>query len=298
MNNRMEQEYYSNQPGMVLFEITTKCNLSCVYCTARRLIKQPADLPLEDIKRIAVQLKPFPYVCLCGLGEALMHKEFYQVLEILQDKKIVLVTNGSIPIDYVRLTKYKNIDAISFSIDGTDEEEMKRISSNYRFDILLDNLMKSLIYGVNTAINCTLVKENIDNIWKLKDLAIKYQVKKFKIGFPLGDSRWVVDHVDQIREVLCKLKAGIEEKGIEFEGPTQIKCIFEGAPIAVVSKNGNTYPCCDYFCGRPLVGNLLHHQFDTMWERESYHIFRTGKYCSQCTQYHRKSKVKELYQGI
>lgn len=287
--------YFSNKPQMVLFEITTKCNLACVYCVARKLVKNPSDLPFEKIKELKKNLDAFDYICFCGLGESLLYKDFYDVLGLFPDKKIVLITNGSIEIDYERLTKYNNIDAVSFSIDGPTEEDMKRVSSNYRFDILLKNLERAKEYNVNVAINCTLVQENIEKLDGLKNLAIQYKIKRFKVGFPLGKSKWLQEMVEPIQMKLKKLEEGLLKAGIEFEGPLEIKCTFNNAPIAVLSKNGNVYPCCDYFCGRPLVGNLFHYSFETMWDKDSYDRFRTGKYCEKCTQYHRNSTIVKLF---
>ncbi len=296
----MEQKsmYYRNAPNMVLFEITTKCNLHCVYCSARKLVKKPEDLPLSNIAQLAEKFEDFEYVCLCGLGESLLHSDFYEVIKIFQNKKIVLVTNGSVPIDYKKLDETRNIDAISFSVDDATEEGMKRISDNYRFDILLRNLEEAMQYNVNTAINCTLVKENISGIEEIKNLAIRYGVKRFKVGFPFGSGKWIADNAEEIKAVLREIKKSLQYNGIEYEGPTEIKCAYDNAPIAVVSKNGNVYPCCDYFCQRPLVGNLYQKNFQVMWNKDSYEKFRSGIYCNPCIQYHNKKSIVDLYKDV
>ncbi|MCI9410671.1 MAG: radical SAM protein [Eubacterium sp.] len=288
--------YYENAPKMVMFEITTKCNLHCVYCAARKLVKKPEDLPISQIAKIVRKFNDFEYVCLCGLGESLLHADFYEVLHLLKDKKVVLVTNGSVPIDFEKLTVANNIDAISFSVDDGTEQGMKRISDNYRFDVLLNNLKTAAEYKIHTAINCTLVKENINSIDAIKESAIKYQVSRFKVGFPFGSGKWIKDNSKEIKDVLGKIKEALQSNNIEYEGPTAIKCAFAGAPIAVVAKNGNVYPCCDYFCQRPLVGNLYHSSFQTMWEKSSYDKFRTGVYCKTCVQYHNNKEIMELYE--
>lgn len=282
----INMDFYKNIPKMVLLEITTKCNLSCSYCIARRLVKNPSDLPIEQIIELKDKLLAFDYIALCGLGESLIHKNFYQILEIFSDRKIVLVTNGSVPIDYERLMAYNNVDAVSFSVDGASENEMKRVCSRYRFDTLLENLENSIKHSTNVAFNCTLVRENISELKAMQEMAIKYKIKRFKIGLPLGQAKWVKANFAEINNALCELEKGMKAAGVDYEGPFDVKCIFDNAPIAVVSKNGNVYPCCDYYCSRPQVGNLFHNDFQTMWGKRSYKEFRTGCYCSKCMQYH------------
>lgn len=292
--NMMENgmEFYRNIPKMVLFEITTKCNLSCSYCVARKLVKNPSDLSIDQILELRDKLYEFEYIALCGLGESLIHKDFYEVLGVLRDRKIVLVTNGSVPIDYERLTAYNNIDAVSFSVDGASEKDMKRVCSKYKFDILLKNLENSVKYGVNVAFNSTLVQENMREVKAMQEMAIKYKIKRFKIGLPLGQAKWVKANFTDISKVLNELENSMKSSGIDYEGPFEVKCTFDNAPIAVISKNGNVYTCCDYYCGRPQVGNLFHYDFKAMWEKRSYEEFRAGGYCSKCMQYHNlKDKI-------
>ena len=288
-------EFYKNFPKMALFEITTRCNLTCSYCVARSLVKDPADLPLEKIIELKDNLSVFDYIALCGLGESLVHRNFYKILEIFKDKKIVLVTNGSVPIDYERLTIYNNIDAISFSVDGSSEEEMKQVCGHFKFDTMLKNLENSVKSEVNVAFNCTLVPGSMEKLENLEEMAIKYKVKRFKIGFPLGQAKWVKTNIEEISNALNRIENRMKSAGINFEGPFEVKCTFDDAPIAVVSKNGNVYPCCDYYCGRPLVGNLFHNDFNSMWKKPSYEKFQTGPYCKICKQYHNLTDLATAY---
>lgn len=292
---KTKNDFYKNPPEMALFEITTRCNLACSYCVARSLIKNPSDLPMEKIQELKKPLDFFEYIAFCGLGESLIHENFYQILGIFKDKKVVIVTNGSIPIDYHRLTVYDNVDAISFSVDGATEESMKQISSNYGFDILLKNLENASKYGVNIAFNTTITKENIDQIEDLQEMVIKYKVNRFKVGLPLGKEKWVRKNFNWLQKVLKKLEKRMKIMGVDYEGPFEVKCSFNNAPIAVVSKNGNIYPCCDYFCSRPLAGNLYYSNFETLWKKSSYDKFRTGEFCNTCKQYHNSKELIDLY---
>lgn len=291
---QMEYDFFQHFPKMVLFEITTKCNLTCSYCVARALVKDPADLPLEQIIQLKDRLAVFDYIALCGLGESLVHRDFYKVLEIFKEQKIVLVSNGSVPIDFQRLTAYRNVDAISFSVDGATEDSMRKTCSNYRFETLLKNLENAQVCNVNVAFNCTVTKDNLSELELLQDMAVKYNVKRVKIGLPLGQEKWVRQNMMEICQALQCTAAKIQSAGLIYEGPFQVKCTFENAPIAVISKNGNMYPCCDYYCGRPLVGNLFHADFSEMWEKRSYADFRTGRFCAKCKQYHNQSDLIEL----
>jgi MoaA/NifB/PqqE/SkfB family radical SAM enzyme len=289
----VEKGFYKNQPRMVLFEITTRCNLACSYCTARQLVKEPKDLEIDKIRELRPALEAFEYIAFCGLGEALIHKNFYEILEIFKDKKIVIVTNGSVPIDYERLVRYDNIDAITFSVDGATEDSMKRVCSRYKFDVLLKNLEEGSKYGVNCAFNTTITEDTYKELSGIQDMIVKYGVKCFKLGLPLGKERWVSDHSKEIHDALYKIRDNMKELSVIYEDPFEVKCCCDNAPIAVVSKNGNLYPCCDYFCGRPLVGNLYHNSFMNIWNKGSYEGFREGKFCSRCKQYHNLKEIAD-----
>lgn len=287
-----ELNFYKNNPKMVLFEITTKCNLNCSYCTARRLIKNPKDLELEKIKMMKSKFDSFEYIAFCGLGEALIHKDFYKILKLFNDKKIVIVTNGSVLIDFKKLSSYKNVETITFSVDAASEDGMKKICDRYRYDILLKNLEKAKKYKIPCAFNTTITESSYTELERIIELIVKYKVKCFKLGLPLGKEKWVHENINQIIERLNIIEKNMGELGVKYEGPFEIKCVCGNAPISVISMNGNLYPCCDYFCKRPLIGNVNNQSFEYLWNKESYNKFRSGEYCKNCKQYHNDNEIK------
>jgi MoaA/NifB/PqqE/SkfB family radical SAM enzyme len=287
------QPFYQNHPKTVNMEITTRCNLTCSYCTARKLIKNPVDLPMEKIQILVDNLKdhPFDFIALCGMGEPLVHKNFYEILELLKDRRLILVSNGSVPIDYERLTKYRNVHIITFSVDAVTEESLKKICSKYNYQNLMKNLEGSVKYGVNIAFNVTLTPDNLEELQAIVDMAIRCKVVLLKVGLPLGQGKWVRENMATLGPILAGVEEKAKQANLPYEGPFEQKCTYQDAPTALLLSTGDYYPCCDYYSRRPVIGNLFRYDLNTLWENKTYTQFRTGQYCFQCSLYHNQSNL-------
>ncbi|MCL2718852.1 MAG: radical SAM protein [Lachnospiraceae bacterium] len=294
----MDKDFYSNQPQLAFVEITTKCNLNCTYCTARKLIRNPKDLELEKIKELKEKVMLFDYIVFCGLGEPFAHKNIYEVIDYFYDKKLIIVTNGSILIDFERLTKHKNVETITFSVDGAKEEDMKNICTKYDFNILLQNLEEAKRNKITCAFNSTITEKTYNNIVDIIEMISKYEIEIFKLGLPIGKVKWAQEHIAEIVEISSIIEKAMFDLGKQYESPFCIKCTHDNAPIAVIIMNGNCYPCCDYFCGRPLVGNIYQQTFEEMWIKHSYLKFRKGEYCENCKNFIFLERYRKLLMKI
>jgi MoaA/NifB/PqqE/SkfB family radical SAM enzyme len=285
--------FYQNHPKTVNMEITTRCNLSCSYCTARTLIKNPADLPIEKIQILVDKLKgfPFDFIALCGMGEPLVHRNFYEILEILRAQKVILVSNGSVPIDYEHLVKYGNVHIITISVDAVTEESLKKICSKYNYHNLIKNLDNSVKYGVNIAFNSTLSPDNLDELEAIVDMGIRYKIVLLKVGLPLGQGLWVKQNMTTIGPILAAIEEKAKKANLPYEGPFEQKCTYTDAPTALLLSSGDYYPCCDYYSRRPVAGNLFRSDLKSLWENKTYQDFRSGRFCFKCKLYHNQSHL-------
>ena len=109
----------------VYLEITDACNLNCPFCTYE---KGNAFMSLEEIDRYTDEIRPFcSYLYLHILGEPLMHPDFEQILDLLDQKKfrLQLVTNGTLLYRYPGLLDHPCLRKLSVSIHSCDENTEK-----------------------------------------------------------------------------------------------------------------------------------------------------------------------------
>jgi 7-carboxy-7-deazaguanine synthase len=77
------------------------CNLRCVYCDSAYAYYEGFEMSLEDIIK-EIRKLGYKRVCLTG-GEPMLKEETGQLLELLADYDVTIETNGSIPLDEIKL---------------------------------------------------------------------------------------------------------------------------------------------------------------------------------------------------
>jgi pyruvate-formate lyase-activating enzyme len=136
----------------VQLEITTRCNLTCAYCSHREL-PEKRDLPLsqflETLDRI--DLSRVDNVDFTGLGEPVLHRDLpAMVREVLRRGRpshVRVVTNGTAttPKLYEPLCE-AGVTSIAFSIDSLDPEKFARSRGGARLAQVLANLESLVAY--------------------------------------------------------------------------------------------------------------------------------------------------------
>ncbi|MEW5759768.1 MAG: radical SAM protein [Candidatus Thermoplasmatota archaeon] len=110
---------------VVVWNITKKCNLSCIYCysaTQNTSYHKKKELDYDDCKNLIDDLANYniPMLLLSG-GEPLMRKDFYEIAEQGKRRglKVVLSTNGTlIDTDVAKKLRDVGISYVGISIDG------------------------------------------------------------------------------------------------------------------------------------------------------------------------------------
>jgi molybdenum cofactor biosynthesis enzyme MoaA len=141
-----------SHPRSMQFEITTRCNLRCDYCT-HRLLPEHADIPVERFERLLdrIDLSRVDNIDFTGLGEPVMHPELPAMVRMVRERSkptfVRVVTNGTIltPKRYEPLCE-AGITTIAFSIDSLDPEVFARNRGGARLDIVLRNLESLVAY--------------------------------------------------------------------------------------------------------------------------------------------------------
>ena len=112
-------------PGLVIWEITLKCNLKCKHCGSSAGRARNDELTIDECLKICDDLAEIGFrgVTLFG-GEPFLRDDWYIMGKKIKDlgMKLSVVTNGFVDPDYIipRLIEL-GVDSVQVGLDGTSE---------------------------------------------------------------------------------------------------------------------------------------------------------------------------------
>jgi MoaA/NifB/PqqE/SkfB family radical SAM enzyme len=273
-----------------MIEITNKCNLRCDYCYKSMVNFKVNEMPWDVFLAVKEQVRFAESISFCGLGEQVLHPRYYDMVQALEDQQVLVITNGTVPIDFPRLMAKQNVTSITFSVDGPTEEIARLSCSQYRFRNLERNLEEAARYsGVTLAINYVLGESNLKSTVAMVEFAARYHAHSLNLLVPSYDSKWVRENDDEIQQTIEAATELGQRLGVVVLTPYRRYCMYEGAAIPFITISGEVRPCCDHFNRIPLVGNVLRQPFSSIWETPVYRKFQSGHYCETCSMYQRPS---------
>lgn len=155
-----------NNPYMIDWAITNKCNLKCLHCRGM------AEEELDDkaILRVAEEipsLKP-GWVIIEG-GEPLLRQELFEIIEIIHWNKIkiYLISNGML-LNKDIARRLAELDVkLMISIDGADKESYEKIRKGASFEKLKESVAVATEYNILDSCPVTIGSYNYQQIGKL-----------------------------------------------------------------------------------------------------------------------------------
>jgi molybdenum cofactor biosynthesis enzyme MoaA len=135
-----------SHPNSLQIEITTRCNLTCAYCSHKDLSIK-SNINMEKFRSILDKID-FSYIeniDLTGLGEPVMHPELPEIIKEIRlrgnPKHIRIVTNGTAlsASRFIPLCE-AGITSIAFSIDSMDPKHFARSRGGAKLEKVLENL--------------------------------------------------------------------------------------------------------------------------------------------------------------
>lgn len=190
----MNRDYSS-----IRLEITSKCNLKCLYCHNEDYSDKEDDMSTEEIIKLIKDMKkvyPINKILLTG-GEPLINKDIVKIVEEITKLGIKsdLVTNGKL------LNKRLANDLINaglkrirLSIDGFEEHSLYRIGSDHK------ELWEKAEYlvnrgDVNVCIHTVASPHNVNNLFKIYKKILEIGVDRWRV-FDLGLIGGVIENGD------------------------------------------------------------------------------------------------------
>jgi len=196
INNRSSfQNYY---PYLIDLEPNSRCNFRCTMCQvsewsrgqrARDMTFQEFKV-LEDLFGFVVEAK------IHGMGEPLLHKEFFNMVEFLKTFSIWTRTsiNGSLLLANNNIEKLisSSLGEIQISLDGATKETYEKIRVRANFEKVCKGVkeLNSACEGANRSLTrmwVVLQQNNVHELSKFVDLANELKFKKLTFSLSLND---------------------------------------------------------------------------------------------------------------
>lgn len=277
-----------NSPYKVLWAVTPKCNMKCLYCwpDVASIREEYSGLEIDNLKKIAQQLVAAK-VCkvIISGGEALLCKHIWEIIKILRDGgcTVMMISNGT-TINGEVLEKVKNNNvALGISFDSS-RDEINSITRRVKIVDRISNVISAILKkGIQMAALITVTKYNFDYIKEhvdyLNSLGVKVIVlqdlKPFGSKENYNDARLTVD---QEKQVPVLMKYLVEKyPNIRFD-PTELtyfcNCRSNEENETIMSCDagenggyidfyGNFMPCS--FLSNLTYGNILEENLMDLW---------------------------------
>jgi heme b synthase len=164
---------------MVAWEVTRRCNLSCVHCrAAAERGPYPGELTSEEAILLIDDIASFskPVVILTG-GEPLLREDIFDLARYGTDRglRMVMAPNGTL-IDAERALQIKEsgIQRVSISLDGATQEthdRFRRVEGAFARALRGIEHLKNA--GMEFQINTTVTQGNREELPAILDLAVR-----------------------------------------------------------------------------------------------------------------------------
>ncbi|WP_226002673.1 radical SAM/SPASM domain-containing protein [Paenibacillus sp. BJ-4] len=173
----------------IRLEITSRCNINCVYCHNKDHLNREDDMKTEKIISLIHELKgkfPINKILITG-GEPLLCKDIVKIVESITrlDIKADMVTNGMLLTeDMADKLIRAGLKRIRLSIDGFEEHTEYRKGSSYKqlWDIAALLVQRN---DINVCIHTVCSPHNVENLYNVYEKILQIGAHRWRI-FDIG----------------------------------------------------------------------------------------------------------------
>lgn len=195
-NNRLANQKYF--PYLIDIEPNSRCNFRCTMCQVSEWARgqRARDMTLGEFESLQELFSYVVELKIHGMGEPLLHKEFFNMLSYLEKFSIWTRTsiNGSLLLVNNNIEKLiqSNLGEVQISIDGASKETYEKIRVRANFEKVCKGVAE--LNSSSTHLNRDLTrmwvmlqKENIHELEKFVELAHNLKFKKLTFSLSLND---------------------------------------------------------------------------------------------------------------
>ena len=175
--------YSDDKRPVVVWNITRRCNLSCMHCYSDSHDREyPGELRTDDGHRLLDDLASFgvPTVIFSG-GEPLIRPELFELAAYAgeQGLRCVLSTNGTLITEKVaRQIKEAKFSYVGISLDGIGPAHDRVRGRKGAYDEALRGLRYCRDAGMRVGLRFTMHRQNVDQLSAIFDLLEKEDIPR------------------------------------------------------------------------------------------------------------------------
>ncbi len=187
--------YLRRFPLTVNLLITSRCNLKCQICTAKRMLNEAGELTSEQIKSFIRRVHRYKPSIFVGGGEPFAREDIFDILAEIKKFKLKygVVTNGTL-LDCNKIRQLLSVepDILIFSVYGDKQLHEELTGASGTFELICRNIRYLVEKKINSRIilNCVINEKNyqqLENITLLgKELGV-HRVRFEHLVFVTGE---------------------------------------------------------------------------------------------------------------
>jgi MoaA/NifB/PqqE/SkfB family radical SAM enzyme len=310
-----ERRLVPELPAELYLEVTNRCNLACRTCPQfTGMAEEPADLSLEQIRRIVDGLPKVERAVLHGIGEPSLNVELPAIIDYLKQRgAYVLFNSNGLALSGARMRRIVTAgpDEIRVSLDAATPETYRSVRGVDGLPRIIRNLRALVAYrdgqGARTPrLSCwmTLLRQNIQEAPQLVRLAHEAGIGEVYIqrlvftgkalavreqslfGNVRDEELAALEEAQELAVRLgMRLRGSDEAQPAEHvarggSGPAYRSCLRPWR-LVYVTAHGNILPCCIApFAARRyediILGNVFTTPLNEIWHGARYQAWRAG----------------------
>ncbi len=200
--------------SMVYLELTTRCNLRCVYCPVSQPDYWNVDFDLERLDTVisALVARRVQVVQINGHGESSIVRDWEAIADRLIDAgfRVHIVTNLAKRLSPSEIAALSRFELILVSIDTVDTDLLPRLRRGANVQTIFDNLESIRAHAAKRhrkpelAISCVVSQESAPTIGQMVDEFMRRGVMTFRFGdlveYPPVEGAMVAHHLSNASE--------------------------------------------------------------------------------------------------
>jgi MoaA/NifB/PqqE/SkfB family radical SAM enzyme len=245
VHRSIDELVYAPTTELVFLELTTRCNLRCVYCAVSQPTYNGIDLPLESFDTFIAHMKArgVKTVSMNGHGESTIVKGWENYANQLADAGLELhiTSNFAKRLTESEIEAFARFEMVLVSLDTVDPELLGKLRRGARLQVILDNIsivserVAAAGRKPNIAISCVMSDLAAPTVLELAEELLKRGVRTFRFGdlseYPAIPGVLTARHVSNLHdEALEKARASFRA-AVQLIDQTPGTELFIDAPL-------------------------------------------------------------------